>query len=61
MLLKGKVDQASLVALIRDCATLEVEADGLTFLDNTVTAEEIRIRSTKARESSWMRAWTMRA
>jgi predicted nucleotidyltransferase component of viral defense system len=41
MLLKGKADQASLVALIRDCATLEVEADGLTFLDNTVTAEEI--------------------
>lgn len=38
---KGKADQASLVALIKDCATLEVEADGLTFLDNTVAAEEI--------------------
>lgn len=41
MLRKGTADQASLVALIRDCATLEVEADGLTFLDNTVAAEEI--------------------
>ena len=41
MLRKGKADQASLVALIRDCATLEVEADGLTFLDDTVAAEEI--------------------
>src|SRR6185437_5661313 len=41
MLRKGKADQASLVALIKDCATLEVEADGLTFLDNTVAAEEI--------------------
>jgi predicted nucleotidyltransferase component of viral defense system len=41
MLRKGKADQASLVALIRDCATLEVEADGLTFLENTVAAEEI--------------------
>ncbi|HKR42427.1 MAG TPA: nucleotidyl transferase AbiEii/AbiGii toxin family protein [Paraburkholderia sp.] len=41
MLRRGKADQASLVALIRDCATLEVEADGLTFLDNTVAAEEI--------------------
>src|SRR6185312_16271651 len=38
MLRKGKADQASLVALIKDCATLEVEADGLTFLDNTVAA-----------------------
>lgn len=41
MLRKGKADEASLVALIKDCATLEVEADGLTFLDNTVAAEEI--------------------
>jgi hypothetical protein len=60
MLRKGKADEASLVALIKDCATLEVEADGLTFLDNTVAAEQSRrIRSTKARESSWTRAWTM--
>lgn len=41
MLRKGKADQASLVALIKDCATLEVETDGLTFLDSTLTAEEI--------------------
>lgn len=41
MLRTGKADQASLVALIKDCATLEVDADGLTFLDNTVAAEEI--------------------
>ncbi|HEY7886812.1 MAG TPA: nucleotidyl transferase AbiEii/AbiGii toxin family protein [Steroidobacteraceae bacterium] len=41
MLRKGKADEASLVALIKDCATLEVGADGLTFLDNTVAAEEI--------------------
>lgn len=31
MLRKGKADEASLVALIKDCATLKVEADGLTF------------------------------
>jgi predicted nucleotidyltransferase component of viral defense system len=41
MLRKGKADQASLIAVIKDCATLGVEADGLTFLDNTVVAEEI--------------------
>ncbi len=41
MLRKGKADQASLVALIKDCATLEVEADGLTFLVASVVAEVI--------------------
>lgn len=41
MLREGKADQASLVALIKDCATLEVPADGLTFLADSVTAEEI--------------------
>ncbi|AMN47706.1 hypothetical protein ACG33_11460 [Steroidobacter denitrificans] len=41
MLREGKADQASLVALIKDCATLEVQADGLTFLAERVTAEEI--------------------
>ncbi|MGH9622818.1 MAG: nucleotidyl transferase AbiEii/AbiGii toxin family protein, partial [Bryobacteraceae bacterium] len=41
MLRTGKADQESLVALIKDCATLEVETDGLTFLDNSVVAEEI--------------------
>lgn len=41
MLRRGKADQAALVALIKDCATLEVEADGLTFLADTIVAEEI--------------------
>jgi predicted nucleotidyltransferase component of viral defense system len=41
MLRQGKADQGSLVALIQDCATLEVEADGLTFLADSVTAEQI--------------------
>jgi predicted nucleotidyltransferase component of viral defense system len=41
MLREGKADQASLVALVRDCATLEVEADGLTFPANSIMAEEI--------------------
>ncbi len=41
MLRKGKADQASLVTLIRDCAILQVEADGLTFLEDTVAVEEI--------------------
>lgn len=45
MLRTGKTDQATLVALIRDCATLEVEADGLTFLSDSVVAEEITIGS----------------
>ena len=40
MLRQGKADQASLVALVRDCATLRVH-DGLTFLTESVTAEEI--------------------
>jgi hypothetical protein len=41
MLRKGKADQASLVALIQDCATLEVAGDGLAFLSDSVVAEEI--------------------
>jgi predicted nucleotidyltransferase component of viral defense system len=42
MLRKGKSDQASLIALVKDCAKLEVEsADGLTFLADTIAAEEI--------------------
>jgi Nucleotidyl transferase AbiEii toxin, Type IV TA system len=41
MLRKGKADQTSLLALVKDCATLEVEADGLTFLANSAVAEEI--------------------
>ena len=41
MLRTGKADQVSLVALVKDCARLEVEADGLTFLADTAVAEEI--------------------
>jgi predicted nucleotidyltransferase component of viral defense system len=41
MLRKGNADQASLVALVKDCATLETEADGLTLLADSVVAEEI--------------------
>lgn len=41
MLRKGKADQASLIALVKDCAKLDVEADGLTFLADSVVAEEI--------------------
>jgi len=41
MLRTGKADKASLIALIGDCATLEVEPDGLTFLADSVVAEEI--------------------
>ncbi len=41
MLRKGKADQASLIALVKDCATLDVEADGLTFLADSVVGEEI--------------------
>jgi predicted nucleotidyltransferase component of viral defense system len=41
MLRKGKSDQVTLIALVKDCATLGVEADGLTFLDDSIVAEEI--------------------
>ncbi|HEU4602952.1 MAG TPA: nucleotidyl transferase AbiEii/AbiGii toxin family protein [Steroidobacteraceae bacterium] len=41
MLRKGRADQASLIALVKDCATLDVEPDGLTFLADSVVAEEI--------------------
>src|SRR3977135_833454 len=41
MLRQGKADEAPLVALVKDCATLEVESDGLTFLADSVVAEEI--------------------
>ena len=41
MLRKGKADHASLVALIKDCAALEVEADGLAFIADSVMAENI--------------------
>ena len=41
MLRKDKADRASLIALVEDCATLEVESDGLTFLAESIVAEEI--------------------
>lgn len=41
MLRKGKADQASLVALVKDCATLETEADGLALLPDSLVAEKI--------------------
>lgn len=41
MLRKGKADHASLVALIKDCAILDVEADGLAFIADSVAAEDI--------------------
>jgi predicted nucleotidyltransferase component of viral defense system len=45
MLRQGEADQASLVALVKNCATLEVEADGITFLADSVVAEEIKKNS----------------
>ena len=41
MLRKGKADQASLLALVKNCATLEVEPDGLTYIADSAVAEEI--------------------
>jgi hypothetical protein len=41
MLRKGKSDHASLIALIKDCATLDVEPDGLVFIADSVVAEDI--------------------
>jgi hypothetical protein len=41
MLRKGKADQTRLIALVKDCAALDVEADGLTFVVDSATAEAI--------------------
>jgi predicted nucleotidyltransferase component of viral defense system len=41
MLREGKADQGTLLALVKDCATLNVEADGVTFLADSGVAEEI--------------------
>jgi predicted nucleotidyltransferase component of viral defense system len=41
MLRRGKADQESLLALAKDCVALSVEADGLTFLADSVAAEAI--------------------
>ena len=42
MLRTGKADQASLLALVKDCARLDVAADGLNFLADSAVAEEIK-------------------
>jgi predicted nucleotidyltransferase component of viral defense system len=41
MLRTGKADQATLLALVKDCATLKVAADGLHFIADSAVAEEI--------------------
>ena len=41
MLRTGKADQASLLSLVKDCATLDVAADGLDFIADSAVAEEI--------------------
>jgi len=41
MLRKGKADKESLIALVTDCANLEVDADGLIFLADSIAAEQI--------------------
>jgi hypothetical protein len=45
MLRKGKADQASLVALVKDCATLDVEPDGLTYIADSATPPDYGSRS----------------
>jgi predicted nucleotidyltransferase component of viral defense system len=42
MLHKGRADRESLLALVKDCATLAVEADGIAFISDSMVAEEIR-------------------
>lgn len=59
MLRKGSADQAALIALVKDCATLQVPPDGLTFLEESAVAEKsLRSRNTKAHAFSWTHAWT---
>ncbi len=41
LLRQGKGDEASLVALVRDCALLDGAADGVTFDPDSIVAEEI--------------------
>jgi hypothetical protein len=42
MLRKGRADRESLLALVKDCATLAVDADGIAFISDSMVAEEIR-------------------
>jgi hypothetical protein len=41
MLRRGKADRATLTALVKDCAALEVDPDGLSFVADSIVAEEI--------------------
>ncbi len=41
MLRQGKADRASLIDLVKDCAQLDVEPDGVTFVAQSIVAEEI--------------------
>ena len=41
MLRRGKADRATLVALVRDCATIEVDPDGLSFATASIVGEGI--------------------
>ena len=41
MLRTGRADQATLLALVKDCATLDVAADSLHFIADSAVAEEI--------------------
>ena len=45
MLRNGSADQKSLIALVKDCATLEVETDGVAFIADGIVAEVIRTDS----------------
>lgn len=42
MLRQGRAEQEALLALVKDCAALEVETDGVDFIADSVVAEEIR-------------------
>jgi predicted nucleotidyltransferase component of viral defense system len=41
MLRRGRADEASLVKLVKECATVDVEADGVVFITESVVTEEI--------------------
>jgi hypothetical protein len=42
LLRQGRADQENLIALVRDCAGLEVEADGIAYIADSIVAEDIR-------------------
>jgi len=41
MLRRGKADRDTLVALVKDCASVEDPTDGVTFLSQTIVARDI--------------------